>query len=78
MRGVRLCVFVQLHITWQSGPVILVILCYQVLVLVLPRGNKVYVCVCMCACVSCAFIKLHKSFYATHARIGPPKGGWDQ
>ena len=40
---VFVCVFIKLHITAQSGPVILVCEC-------------VYVCACVCVCV---FIKLH-------------------
>ena len=40
---VRVCVFIKLHITAQSGLVILVILCHSR-------------CVCVCVCV---FIKLH-------------------
>ena len=53
------CVFTKLHITAQSGPVILVMVC---------------VCVCVCVFVVCVFIKLHitaqsgpkiYSFYAT-------------
>ena len=59
-------VFIKLHITTQSGPVILVILCHSH-----------YVCmfVCMYVCMY-VFIKLHittqsgQSFYAT--RIDPP------
>ena len=39
------CVFIKLHITAQSGLVILVILCHSR-------------CVCVCVCV-CVFIKLH-------------------
>ena len=42
---VYVCVFIKLHITTQSGPAILVILCHSV-------------CVCVCVCV-CVFIKLH-------------------
>ena len=41
--SVCVCVFIKLHITTQSGPVILVILCHSH-------------CVCVCVCV---FIKLH-------------------
>ena len=40
---VSVCVFIKLHITAQSGLVILVILCHSR-------------CVCVCVCV---FIKLH-------------------
>ena len=43
-RGVCVCVFIKLHITAQSGPVLLVIICHS------------HVCVCVCVCV---FIKLH-------------------
>ena len=42
---VCVCVFIKLHITAQSGLVILVILCHSR-------------CVCVCVCV-CVFIKLH-------------------
>ena len=42
---VCVCVFIKLHITAQSGLVILVILCP-------------WQCVCVCVCV-CVFIKLH-------------------
>ena len=41
-----MCVFIKLHITTQSGPVILVILCVRVCVFI------------KCVCV-CVFIKLH-------------------
>ena len=43
------CVFIKLHITAQSGPVILVILCHS-------HWSFHGVCVCVCVCV---FIKLH-------------------
>ena len=48
------CVFIKLHITAQSGPVILVILCHRIDP---PKGGsmilvtKVCVCVCVCVCV---------------------------
>ena len=68
---VCMCVFIKLHITAQSRPVILVILCHS---LILPRGDQGYllrkplirrdrgdsVCVCVCVCVCVyVFIKFH-------------------
>ena len=53
------CVFIELHITAQSGPVVLVILCHSRFDP--PKGGSmilVCVCVCVCRCV-CVFIKLH-------------------
>ena len=49
---VCVCVFNKLHITAQSGPVILVILCHSNY---LPEGIN-DTCVCVCVCV---IIKLH-------------------
>ena len=41
------CVYIKLHITAQSGPVILVILCYCML----PTWGLLFVkCVCVCVC----------------------------
>ena len=73
---VWVCVFVKLHITAQSGPVILVILCHSFWS---SQGGGQCVCVCVCVCV---FIKLHitaqsgpviYSFYATGCN---PPGGY--
>ena len=44
---VCVCVFIKLHITAQSGPVILVIICHS---------HCVCVCVCVCVCFSFPFI----------------------
>ena len=59
------CVFIKLHITTQSGPVILVILCHS------------HVCVCVCVFIKLHITAqpgpLIQSFYAT--RVDPPKGG---
>ena len=72
----------KLHITAQSGPVILVILCHSRIDP--PKGGPmILVTKTVCVCV-CVFIKLHitaqsgpvilvESFYAT--RVDPPKGG---
>ena len=72
--------FIELHVTAQPGPVILVILCpshssFQ-------GGSIVCVCVYVCVCVCvCVFIKLHitgqsgqviYSFYDT--ACNPPGG----
>ena len=43
------CVFIKLHITAQSGPAILVVLCCKVLVLALPNEDH---------CVFCVFIEV--------------------
>ena len=51
---VCVCVFIKLHITAQSGPVILVILCTRVDP---PKGGSMILGVCVC--VLCVFIKLH-------------------
>ena len=62
---VCVCVFIKLHITTQSGPVILVILCHSVCVCVCvfiklhitaQSGLVILVILCLCVCV---FIKLH-------------------
>ena len=50
------CVFIKLHITAQSGPVILVIICHSHWSSQGGINDTCYVCVCVCVCV---FIKLH-------------------
>ena len=63
------CVFIKLHITAQSGPVILVILCHSL-----------YVCVCVCVCLSnCALPQeLAPSFYVFYVtRIPAMEGSMD-
>ena len=47
------CVFIKLHITAQSGPVI-----YSFYATVCNPPGGYYTCVCVCVCV-CVFIKLH-------------------
>ena len=51
---VCVCVFIKLHITAQSGPVILVILCHSHW----SSQGGINVCMCVCVCV-CVFSKLH-------------------
>ena len=64
-------VFIELHLTTQFGPVILVILCH----------SHVYVCVCACVCVR-VFIKLHTTaqsdpvIYLFYATVCNPPGGY--
>ena len=50
---VCVCVFIKLHITAQSGPVILVILCHSHYP---PKRRSIILVTWMCVCV---FIKLH-------------------
>ena len=52
---VCVCVFIKLHITAQSGPVILVILCIRIdppkggsMILVMKTSDQRCVCVCVC------------------------------
>ena len=54
------CVFIKLHMTAQSGLVILVILCHSRLSSQGGMNDTCYVSVCVClrVCV-CVFIKLH-------------------
>ena len=53
---VCVCVFIKLHITAQSGLVILVILCHSHRSSQGGINDTCYECVCVCVCV---FIKLH-------------------
>ena len=53
---VCVCVFIKLHITAQSGPVILVILCPTRIDP--PKGRSMILVTNVCVCV-CVFIKLH-------------------
>ena len=61
------CVFIKLHITAQSGPVILVILCHSHP----PKGGSMILVTSVCVCMLCACSHLN---YSGGQTCGLPAG----
>ena len=66
----RMHVFIKLHITTQSGPVILIILCHYATRIDPPEGGSMilitkcmYVCMCVFLCV-CLYVCMYVCMYA--------------